>query len=167
MSEKEYFQDYMPGDVCFGCGSQNKQGLHIRSYWEGDIATCYWQPQEYHAGWVGLTCGGIIASIIDCHCIATAMATAIKNDHRSLGSEPHYLFATGSMNITYLKPSSVHSEIRLAARVIKIKNAKKYTLTCDAYVDGEKTVQAEMIALMVYRSDRPQEAPEIFRQVLD
>ncbi len=162
--ETEYFQDFMPSEACFGCGTKNQNGLHIRSYWEDDIATCVWQPQKHHEGWLGLTCGGIIASIIDCHCIATAMATAVKNEDRSLASEPHYLFVTGSMNIRYLQPSPVDSVIRLEAKVTRIKNAKKYSLECAAYVAGEKTAKAEMMALLVYRSDKPEETPAVFRQ---
>lgn len=161
--DKHYFQDYLPGNTCFGCGSANQHGLQIKSFWDGDIAKCLWQPQSFHEGWAKLTCGGVIATIIDCHCIATAMATAIRNENRELGSEPKYLFATGSMNITYLKPSNVNEEMELRANVKEIKFDKKYTVTCNVYVNNNKTVEAEVVALLVYRSDQPQEGPEAFR----
>jgi len=165
MTDKQIFQDYMPGDVCFGCGNNNDHGLKIRSFWQDDIALCYWKPQQYHEGWAGLTCGGIIASLVDCHCIATAMATAIKNESRELNSEPHYLFATGSLNITYLKPTPIDAEMRLEAQVTRIKNEKKYTLSCNVYVGDEQTAKADVIVLLVYRSDKPDEAPDVFKQV--
>ena len=164
MDDRQYFQDYMPGKICFGCGTANDKGLHIRSYWDGDVARCDWKPHSHHQGWAGLTCGGIIASLVDCHCIATAMATAVKNEGRALESEPHYLFATGSLNITYLKPTPNDSTMRLEAQVTRIKNEKKYSVACDVFVGDEKTAQAEVIALLVYRSDRPDEAPAVFRQ---
>ncbi|MDH3326640.1 MAG: PaaI family thioesterase [Gammaproteobacteria bacterium] len=164
MDEKQYFQDYMPGNTCFGCGSDNEKGLKIRSYWQDDIATCLWKPEPHHLGWAGLTCGGVIASLVDCHCIATAMATAIKNENRSLDSEPKYLFATGSINITYLKPTPIDQTMCLKAKVIKVKNEKKYTLECDVFVGEEKTATAQVVALLVYRSDRPDEAPAVFKQ---
>jgi acyl-CoA thioesterase FadM len=91
------------------------------------------------------------------------MATAIRNENRPLDSEPRYLFATGSMNITYLKPTPVDATIRLEAQVKQIKNERKYTLHCDVMVDDSKTAQADVVALLVYRSDRPDEAPEVFR----
>lgn len=164
MSDIQYFQDYMPGTVCFGCGTENAKGLQIRSFWKDDVATCLWHPEEHHQGWAGLTCGGIISSLIDCHCIATAMATAIKNENRELGSEPHYLFATGSLNVVFLKPTPNDANLRLEAKVSRIKNEKKYTVECDVFANDQHTARGEVIALMVYRSDKPEEAPDIFRQ---
>ena len=163
MNTHEYFQHYMPGDVCFGCGSNNPAGLHIHSYWEGDEGVCRWQPQQIHEGWPGVTCGGIIATLIDCHCMATAMATAIRNEGRELGSEPHFRFATGSMNIRYLKPSDSHHEIELRAHVIEVKNEKKYTLQCDVYVQGKKTAEATVVAFLVWRSDQSDSGESKFK----
>ena len=34
------FQDHMPGNICFGCGKNTKNGLHIKSYWNGKDAEC-------------------------------------------------------------------------------------------------------------------------------
>jgi acyl-coenzyme A thioesterase PaaI-like protein len=158
-----YFQDYMPVNSCFGCGGANTHGLRIRSYWDGDIAKCIWQPQPQHQGWHGLTCGGVIATVVDCHCIATSMATAIRNEGRSLDSEPRYLFATGSLNIRYLKPSPMAYPLELHAKVSAVKDQRKYTMQCDVHVNGEKTADAQAITLLVYRSDRPEESAEAFR----
>ncbi len=162
MNKTQYFQDYMPGNICFGCGTHNAKGLHIRSFWDGEIAACLWHPQPHHEGWAALTCGGIIATIVDCHCIATAMATAVKNESRALDSEPHYLFATGSMNITYLKPTPIDAALRLEAQVKQIKNERKYTIACHVLADGDKTATADVVVLLVYRSDKPEQAPKIF-----
>jgi len=152
----------MPENTCFGCGQNNRQGLHIKSYWHGDIARCDWQPKDYHQGWAGLTCGGVIATAVDCHCIATAMATAYRNENRAMDSRPWYLFATGSINIRYLLPSSVEQALRLEAHVTAIKYEKKYSLQCDVYAGGEKTADAQVVVLLVYRSDRPDEVPPGF-----
>ena len=155
--EKNIFQHHLPGNVCFGCGEDNPSGLHIHSYWQGDEAVCHWQPKEAHQGWQGITCGGIIATLIDCHCMATAMATAVRNEQRELGSEPHYRFATGSMAIKYLQPTSNEHEIELRAHVTEIKNNKKYTLNCRVLSQGTLTAEAEVVAFLVWRSDRPDE----------
>lgn len=153
MTERDYFQKYMPGDVCFGCGGDNPDGLQIQSFWEGDDCVCVWRPRPEHQGWAGLTCGGIIATLIDCHCMASAMATAIRNEGRPLGSEPHYRFATGTLTIKYLKPTPIDVPLRLRARVTAI-SGRKYTLHCDVFAGAEKTVEAEAIAILVYRSDQ-------------
>jgi len=88
-----YFQDYMPGNVCFGCGVDNPDGLQIKSYWDGDESVCNWESKPHHHGWPGLMHGGIISCIVDCHCMCTAMAHAYKVEDRVLGSEPHYKYA--------------------------------------------------------------------------
>ncbi len=162
-TEKKYFQDYMPGGTCFGCGTANPHGLQIRSFWQDETATCIWQPEQKHQGWTNLTCGGVIATLVDCHCIATAMATAIRNENREMDSEPKYLFATGSINLTFLKPSPIDQTLELRAHVTQIKYEKKYTVACEVYAGKEKTAHAQVITLLVYRSDRPEEANEVFR----
>lgn len=155
MAEHEYFQHAMPGDVCFGCGEDNPAGLHIHSYWDGDEGVCRWRPEMHHEGWEGITCGGIIATLIDCHCMATAMATAIRNEGRPLMSEPHYRFATGMLNIKYLAPTPNGEALELRAHVTDIKNDKKFTLDCALYAAGAKTVEATVVAFLVHRSDQP------------
>lgn len=160
---REYFQTYLPGSVCFGCGSDNPHGLQIKSFWDGDTAVCEWMPKPYHEGWTGLTCGGIIATVVDCHSIATAMATAYRNEGRDLGSQPRYLFATGSLAVKYLKPTDNLAPLRVEARVTQVKLEKKYTVGCEVFSNGSKTAEAEVICLLVYRSDRPQDAPPAFR----
>ncbi|ABA57931.1 hypothetical protein Noc_1442 [Nitrosococcus oceani ATCC 19707] len=164
MTQPQYFQAYMPDQICFGCGRENPDGLHVQSFWQGNEAVCFWQPQAAHQGWPGITCGGIIATLIDCHCMATAMATAIRDEHRSLGSEPYYRFATGSLYIRYLQPTPMDGPLELRAYVTDIKDKRKYTLTCDLFAGGEKTVGAEVIAFLVYRSDHPELASPHFHE---
>jgi hypothetical protein len=61
---------------CWSCGSQNEQGLQTKSYWEGEESVCTWQPQSSHRAWLGIVNGGILATILDCHCTCTAIADA-------------------------------------------------------------------------------------------
>ncbi len=153
----------MPGDVCFGCGGANPFGLKIRSYWEYDQAVCDWRPDARYQGWSGVTCGGIIATLVDCHCMATAMATAVRNEGRALGSEPYLRFATGNLNIRYLKPTPIDRPLRLVARVTDITEARLYTVDCALFSQGTKTVEATVLAVLVYRSDRPARAGDAFK----
>lgn len=148
---KEYFQDFMPENVCFGCGASNKDGLRIKSYWEDDISVCIWTPEEKYHGWADLLNGGIIATLIDCHCMGAAMADAYKRENRSLDSEPIYRYATGTLNIKYLKPTSNNHPVVIKAKVTEVKG-KKTVLTCDLYSQDIKTVEAQVIAIRVYDS---------------
>lgn len=64
---------------CWGYGSQNEQGLQTKSYWEGEESVCAWQPQSYHQAWLGIVNGGILATILDCHCTYTAIVDATRS----------------------------------------------------------------------------------------
>ncbi|OHX65933.1 PaaI family thioesterase [Flammeovirga pacifica] len=147
-----YFQDHMLGNVCFGCGLDNQDGLHIKSFWEGDQAICEWLPEEKYHGWANLLSGGILATVIDCHCMGTAMADAYKNEGRELNSAPHYRYATGTMNIKYLKPTPVHQKVRIVAEVTERKG-KKVVMTCSSWSGDTKTAEAEVIAIQVFNSN--------------
>ncbi|ANQ48967.2 PaaI family thioesterase [Flammeovirga sp. MY04] len=147
-----YFQDHMPGNVCFGCGMDNQDGLHIKSYWEGDLAICEWLPEEKYHGWANLLSGGILGTIIDCHCMGTAMADAYKSEGRALDSAPYYRYATGTMNIKYLKPTPINQTIRLVAEVTERKG-KKIVMKCTSWSGDVQTAEAEVIAIQVFNSD--------------
>ena len=155
-SKSPYFQDYMPENVCFGCGVRNPGGLHIKSYWDGDEAVCRWNSQERYHGWADLLNGGIIATLIDCHCMCTAMAHAYKSEGRELDSLPEYRYATGTLSVKYLKPTP-NREVELRARVVEVKN-KKTVLKCDLYSGGAKRAEADVVAIRVYDSSQPQNA---------
>lgn len=148
--KKDYFQSHMPENVCFGCGVSNPDGLHVKSYWEGEEAVCQWTSEEKYHGWANLLNGGILATIIDCHCMGTAMADAYKRENRSLDSEPVYRYATGTLTVKYLKPTP-NTTIELRTTIEEVKG-RKTVMKCKAYVDGELTAEADVIAIRVYDS---------------
>lgn len=157
--EKEYFQDFMEGNTCFGCGNDNPEGLQIKSFWEGDEAICIWSSEEKYNGWKGLMNGGILATLIDCHCMGTAMAAAYKNEGRGLESAPIYRYATGTISVKYLKPTPNDQPITLKAKVKEIKG-RKVVLLCLAYCNDVLTAEADVIAIRVFDSSSPQNIDE-------
>lgn len=153
VSKRTYFQDHMGPNVCYGCGKDNDKGLQIRSYWDGDEAICVWKSKEHHHGWPTIMNGGVMATLIDCHCMCTAMAFAYRDEGRSLDSQPIYRYATGSMNIRYLKPTSNEKPVRLVAKVESSKG-RKVNVRCEFYSEGVKTAEAEVIAIRVFDSSQ-------------
>ena len=147
-TDKKYFQDYMPGNVCFGCGSGNHEGLQIKSYWDGDESICIWDSQERYHGWTGVLNGGIQATLVDCHCMCTAMAHACKVENRDIDSKPYYRYATGTLTIKYLKPTSNDSPIVLKAKVKEVKG-RKTVISCETWSGDTKTSEAEVVAIRV------------------
>lgn len=148
----DYFQDHMIGNVCFGCGSHNPDGLQIKSWWEGDESVTRWQPQHRYRGWPHVLNGGILATLVDCHCMDTAMAAAYRAEGRALDSHPYYRYATGTLSVKYLKPTSMHHPVELRARVIEIKG-RKTTVHCDVFSNGEKTAEATVIGIRVVEGE--------------
>ncbi|MFK7968956.1 MAG: PaaI family thioesterase [Bacteroidia bacterium] len=147
-----YFQDHMPGNICFGCGRENHEGLQISSRWqEGEekhIAVCEWMPEKRYQGWPNILNGGIIATLIDCHTMGTAMAEAYRAEGRSLDSDPIYRYATGTLNVRYLKPTPSDGPVIIKAWVTEQKG-RKTTLISECWACGEKTAVAEVVALRV------------------
>ena len=148
----QIFQDFMPGNVCFGCGKSTKNGLHIKSYWADNFSECVWTPKNNHQGWPGIMNGGIIATIIDCHVMGTSMAYAYKHEKRPLGSLPEYKYATGSMKIKYLKPTP-NKTVLLRAKVLSYSEKKIY-MSCDVISQKKVTAVGEVIAFRVYNSSK-------------
>lgn len=120
------FQDYYPDSYkhCYGCGALNEHGLKIRSFWDGDEAVAHFQPEAYHLAFPGYVYGGLIASLIDCHCVGTAAAAAYRAENREQGTEPAFRYVTASLQVDYLKPTPLGPELEIRAAIEKIKGRK-------------------------------------------
>lgn len=151
MNESPIFQDHMPGNICYGCGKDNHEGLQIKSYWEGDEAVCIWESEDKYQGWKGLLNGGVLATLVDCHTMCTAMAATYKAEGRSMDSEPVYRFATGTMTIKYTAPTSNNHPIEIRAKVTEIKG-RKVTIEFKVFSDGKQSAEGEVIAIRVFSS---------------
>src|SRR5262245_11403518 len=114
---------------CWGCGSQNAQGLQIKSYWEGDESVCAWQPQPYHQAWPGMVNGGILAAIIDCHCTCTGIAAAYRTANRAITTSPLITMVTAELRISYLRPTPIAELLHLRA-TIREQTERKAGLVC-------------------------------------
>lgn len=143
------FQDQIPNNACFGCGPDNHGGLRIRSYWDGADSICTFMPEPHHcAGPTTILNGGIIASIIDCHCVGTAIAQLYRVENRAIGSAPIIWCATGSMTVNYLRPTPIDRPVLLRARIIETK-PKKVTLHCSLFSGELECANAQVVAVRV------------------
>ena len=89
------FQDLMHDNFCWGCGADNPDGLQIKTVWDGDTSLTRWTPQpQFAAGPRHILNGGIIATLLDCHGVCTAIAdrflkgrsdVAVVDFHTGLG----------------------------------------------------------------------------------
>lgn len=158
MTETDYIQLHMPDNVCFGCGTQNPEGLQIQSRMEGDDCVARWQSEEKYHGWEKVINGGILATLIDCHSMATALAAAYRAEGRPVGSDPVYRYATGTISVRYHRPTANDRVIELRARTTHM-SGRKSQVHCDVFVDGERTAEADVVALRVFEGEAKEESP--------
>jgi len=155
------FQDQIPDNFCYGCGPGNPVGLRIRSIWAGNEALCVFQPAPYHAaGPRHILNGGIIATLIDCHAVCTAIAHAYRAESRAIGSVPTIWYATASLAVRYLRPAPIDRLVAVRARVVEAR-PRRTTLACSLAADGVECVRAEVVAVRVPATwrEEPQSTP--------
>lgn len=147
--EAAAFQDRIPHNYCWGCGPLNEHGLHIKSYWAGERSVCTWQPAaRYAAGPRHILNGGVIATVIDCHCICTAIADGYRLEGRSPDTEPLIWCATAQLNVRYLRPARLDRPLQMAAWITD-RGSRKTLIECSLTVEGEECAHAEVIAVRV------------------
>lgn len=144
------FQDYYPDQVshCYGCGRLNEHGLQIKSYWDGEESVCTFHPKPYHMAVPGFVYGGLIASIIDCHCTGTAAAATYRAEGRAMDTEPPLRFLTGSLHVDYLRPTPLGVPLEVRANVKEIKG-RKVMVAATLSAQGEVCARGEVVAIQV------------------
>ncbi len=140
MQEKA-FQDYYPDEFshCYGCGRLNAHGLQIKSCWDGEESVATFFPEEKYMAIPGFVYGGLIASLIDCHCTGTAAAASYRKEGRPMDSAPPFRFVTASLKVDYLAPTPLGTALEIRGRVIEIKEKK---VVIEAKVLSGKTLCA-------------------------
>jgi acyl-coenzyme A thioesterase PaaI-like protein len=143
------FQDQGSVRHCHGCGADNPKGLQIKSYWQGNDAVARWTPKPHHCGGTeNILNGGIIASLIDCHSLNLAIASAYRSEGRPIGSAPRIGYVTASINISYLKPSPIDQPVELHASISRIEGRKAW-LNCTLSAAGEVRARGEVLGIRV------------------
>jgi acyl-coenzyme A thioesterase PaaI-like protein len=142
-------QDCIPHNHCWGCGTLNPRGLHIKSYVEGEETVCRFQPwPEHMAGPTTVVYGGILAAVVDCHSVCTAIADAYRTAGQEVGTKPIRWAVTASLRLDYLAPTPIGEPMELRARVRETRGRKR-VVECVVRSGGRETVRAEVIAVDV------------------
>jgi acyl-coenzyme A thioesterase PaaI-like protein len=147
-------QDQLKGNHCWGCGADNPDGLHLKSDWDGRTATARWTPSpEFAAGPRHFLNGGIIATLLDCHGVCTALADAYARAGRPVGSEPEIWHATTAMDVRYLRPTPIDAEVVLHGHVVGVDETGT-TVECTLEADGKARARALVTSVAVPESWR-------------
>ncbi len=78
MSAKSLQEKYAPNNACWGCGPANAEGLHIGSFPKDGEVVAEWKPEKKYEAFDGVLNGGVIGTLLDCHCNWTAAYHLMK-----------------------------------------------------------------------------------------
>jgi acyl-coenzyme A thioesterase PaaI-like protein len=150
-------QDLYPDDFsyCYGCGRLNRDGLHVRSEWQDGEAIARFTPAPYHIALPGFVYGGLIASLADCHAMATAAGASMIASGLVPGRDPTPRFVTASLRVDFLKPTPAGLELVLRARAVEV-GERKVIVELSVTVAGTESAQARVVAVRAPATMRPQ-----------
>ena len=142
---KRAIQDLIPGNHCYGCGPDNELGLQIKSYWDGNESRCDYTPRpEQCAGPTQFVYGGTIASLIDCHCVCTAIAHQYDKEGRGEA----IWCVTGQLTVNYLAPTPIDRPVHLLATIAE-SSGRKTVLQCTVTSGDIVTAEGKVTAIRV------------------
>ena len=135
MTEKSIQETYAPNNACFGCGPANEKGLHIRSFPRGDEVVATFQPETYQEAFPGMLSGGIIGTLLDCHCNWAATYHLMKK----AGLDHPPCTVTADYAIKLLRPTPTNGPVHLSAKIIDLAASPART-------DDRATVEGTLTA---------------------
>lgn len=106
---------YAPDDICFGCGPANPKGLRVRSFVDGEEVVAEWTPEPHHQAFPGILNGGVIGTLLDCHCNWTAAHHFMQRS----GAQAPPTTVTADYTIRLKRPTPADGPVRLRARVVE------------------------------------------------
>ena len=145
-------QDLYPEDFahCFGCGNKNTSGHQLKSYVDGESVVAHFTPSPHHMSVPGFVYGGLLASLVDCHAMATAASSEIVDN-----LAPR--FVTAVLHVEYLKPTPLGPQLEIRGHVTE-RSARKAIVELTVSAGGIVTVRANAVAVRIPKSmESPQD----------
>ena len=141
-------QDLYPDDFahCYGCGRLNSHGLHVKTEWHDGEGVARFHPASYHIALPGFVYGGLLASLADCHAIATAAAASMTRAGAVPGIDPTPRFVTASLTIDFLRPTPLGPELVLRSRATDV-GERKVTVELSVFADEIETARVRVVAV--------------------
>jgi acyl-coenzyme A thioesterase PaaI-like protein len=143
-------QDLYPDDFahCYGCGRLNAHGLHVHTFWRDGEGLAEFQPSPHHMAMPGYVYGGLLASLVDCHAMATAAAATMEVAGQHPGVDPTPRFVTASLQVDYLRPTPLGPALQLRATVAE-KGGRKVIVQVSVTAEGTEVVRGRVVAVPI------------------
>ena len=141
-------QDLYPEDFshCYGCGRLNTNGLHVKSEWTDGEAIARFIPAPYHMALPGFVYGGLIASLADCHAMATAAGASMAAAGLRPAHDPTPRYVTASLRVDFLRPTPLGPELLLRATPAEV-GERKVLVEVTIEADGVECARAHVVAV--------------------
>ena len=146
-------QDFYPDDFaqCCGCGRLNAKGHALKSFVDGEETVARFTPLPHQISVPGFVYGGLLASLVDCHAMATAAAAAELAAGRQIGEGPAPRFVTAVLHVEYLKPTPFGVELEIRGRVTE-RSERKGVVAVTVSAAGVLTVRGNVVAVRIPQS---------------
>ena len=146
MAPMTSIQSQIKDNFCWGCGADNHAGLQLQSRWEDDGTTvARWTPAPEHAaGPRHVVNGGIIATLLDCHGVCTAIADLYRRRVARSAADPDIWCATTSMHVDYLRPTPLGPEITLRGAIADGAPEGRIAVECTLEAEGKERARARV-----------------------
>ena len=95
--------------LCFGCGANNRIGLHLTFEWDGDICVALWTPTREHQGWADRVHGGLLALVLD-----EALSRAALERHGL-----HWV--TAELTTRLKSPAEIGERLSIQAQIVSVR----------------------------------------------
>lgn len=127
---------YNPEGICFGCGPANPEGLHLRSFIEGEFVVAEWMPGVNHRSFPGVLNGGIISTLLDCDSNWGASA-ALMEETGEFG-----MTVTAKYTVTLLRPTPSDQLVDLRSWATQVEG-RRITVEATLSSGGEVCATSE------------------------
>jgi len=117
---KSLQERYAPANSCWGCGPANAEGLRVRSFPRGDEVVAEWKPEPKYEAFPGVLNGGIIGTLLDCHCNWTAAYHLMKRT----GADHPPCTVTAEYAIKLLRPTPTDGAVSLSAHIVDLTDTR-------------------------------------------
>ncbi len=134
--EKSLQEIHNPEGVCFGCGSTNPEGLHLRSFLGDGAIVAEWTPGPNHRSFPGVLNGGIIGTLLDCHSNWAAVV-ALMESTGEFG-----MTVTANYAVTLLRPTPADHPVQLRSWVTHL-DGRRATVAASLSSGGEVCATSE------------------------
>ena len=140
---------YAAKSICFGCGPSNKNGLQIKSFVEKSLVIASFTPQAYHHAFPNILNGGIIASVLDCHCNWAASWYLMQKN--KLDEPP--CTVTAEFTVKLKRPTPMGDELTLVAELVEA--TKNKAIIKGELLVGSKTYDEFIGTFIAVKAEHP------------